>query len=138
MGKYGRCVHTQINTYVYMYVCLSHIAVHQRLTQHCELTILQFKRDWQHLMLSRIQIYQNSFMLLVEVRGDALILENYWSISCKFNVYLHGNFCPKRNRNVLSQRLVNECYIHFIHRGPEWQTTQIAISWRRNKQFLEH
>lgn len=77
-------------------------------------------------------------MLLVEVRGDALILENYWSISCKFSVYLHGNFCPKRNRNVLSQRLVNECYIHFIHRGPEWQTTQIAISWRRNKQFLEH
>ena len=75
-------------------------------------------------------------MLLVEVKDDALILENYWSISRKFNVYLHGNFCSKRNRNVLAQRLVNERYIHFIHRGPELQTTQIAINWRRNKQFF--
>ena len=29
---------------MYIYVLLNHFAVHQKLTQHCKLTILQFKK----------------------------------------------------------------------------------------------
>ena len=34
------------NVYIYIYVELNHFAVHQKLTQHCKLTILQFKKEY--------------------------------------------------------------------------------------------
>ena len=39
-------IYTYICIYmcVYIYVCVNHFAVHQKLTQHCKSTILQFKK----------------------------------------------------------------------------------------------
>ena len=50
-----RLRHTHIYTYShssYIYILLNHFVVHQKLTQHCKLTILQFKKKREHLTAS--------------------------------------------------------------------------------------
>ena len=52
-----------------------------------------------------------------------------------FIVYLPYDMAISALRGIkiyFLRRLINECYIPFIHRSPELQTTQIAINWRNN------
>ena len=38
------CIYIYIYTHTYIYIRLNYFAVHQKLTQHCKSTILQFKK----------------------------------------------------------------------------------------------
>ena len=42
--------------YIYTYISLNHFAVHQKLTQHCKSTILQFKKKTRILYTAKLPL----------------------------------------------------------------------------------